>query len=33
MLDEYMESPEAQEVKLVQVIKQGRGKKPKKLCC
>ncbi|CAH0598175.1 unnamed protein product [Chrysodeixis includens] len=33
MLDEYMESPEAQEVKLVQVIKQGRGKKAKRSCC
>ncbi|XP_073960760.1 uncharacterized protein isoform X2 [Choristoneura fumiferana] len=27
MLDEYMDSPEAQKVKLVQVIKQGRAKK------
>lgn len=30
MLDEYMKSPEAQNVKLVQVIKQGRTKKGKK---
>ncbi|XP_049880953.1 S phase cyclin A-associated protein in the endoplasmic reticulum isoform X2 [Pectinophora gossypiella] len=27
MLDEYLESPEAQKVKLVQVIKQGRAKR------
>ncbi|CAB3240439.1 unnamed protein product [Arctia plantaginis] len=30
MLEEYMKSPEAQKVKLVQVIKQGRTKKGKK---
>nr|XP_049706133.1 S phase cyclin A-associated protein in the endoplasmic reticulum [Helicoverpa armigera] len=29
MLDEYMKSPDAQQVKLVQVIKQGRAKKGK----
>ena len=29
MLDEYMKSPDAQKVKLVQVIKQGRAKKGK----
>ncbi|XP_053620068.1 S phase cyclin A-associated protein in the endoplasmic reticulum isoform X2 [Plodia interpunctella] len=31
MLDEYLESPEAQKVKLIQVIKQGRAKKTDKV--
>ncbi|CAG9792304.1 unnamed protein product [Diatraea saccharalis] len=30
MLDEFMEIPEAQKLKLVQVIKQGRAKKTSK---
>lgn len=28
MLDEFLEKPEAQKIKLVQVLKQGKNKKP-----